>query len=277
MINVNSQIILRVSNIKYISDMTSTSIRFESLHIESESDDDSKYSWRMTEDKKDNKSQYVCPKRIGTRQDSSHKYYSFQDSKTKNNKNVKKILCKNVVTSNVCGYGNKCLYAHKLEEQSIDNERKHAYEILMGTDDLSNIDLQKDHSLYRSLLGLTTLCAECDKNKCTGGYNCKYGACMKIYHVCQRDLNYGDCLTSCGKVHLSKRGLKSFYVGSSTKQLNNQNIQGTLLSPDFFRRFDTQSNKDDDLDDLSDISENSSESDQTDECDQSIFLKIKVE
>jgi hypothetical protein len=253
--------------------MTTTLNRFESLPLESESDEDSTQSWRMTED---NKPKYVCPKRNTTRRDAptynSYTYHTFQCSKGKNNKNFKKILCKNIIGSNgsyTCTYGTKCEYAHKLEEQTIDHKRKHAYEILENNEDLSNIDLREDHSLYRSLLELSSLCTQCDRNECTGGYNCKFGACMKKYHICQKDLNYGNCSTTCDKIHLSKRGLRSFYSGF-VKQ-SNQNIQGTLLSSDFFRKFEIQENNNDDLDDFSDISDNSSESDQTDECNQSIF------
>ena len=238
----------------------------------SDSDDDSTQSWRMIED---DKPIYVYSKKNNSKRD-THTYQTYQSpqySKGRNNKNFKKILCKNIIgpnKSHTCTYGNKCEYAHKLEEQTVDNRRKRAYDLLLNNEDLSNINLSENHSLYRSLLELTTLCLKCDKNECTGGYNCKYGACMRKYHICQKDLNFGNCSTSCDKIHLSKRGLKSFFSGA-TKQSNDQNIQGTLLSSDFFRTFEFQENKNDELDNFSDISDNSSEHDQLDECNQSIF------
>lgn len=248
--------------------MTNTSNRFEPLNTESESDDEQKYSWRMPD--KNTGDTYIVRKH-NNYLDGSNKYHSFQDQKRKNvrNKNLKKILCKNIITSGSCGYDSKCLYAHKLEEQNMDDERKQAYDVLMDTNDLSGIDLQKNHSLYRSLLSLTSLCEQCNKNQCTGGYNCKFGACMKKYHICQRDLNHGDCNSNCGKIHLTSRNLKSFYP-SSIRQYSAP-IQGTLLSSEFFRKLGGTNTENDDLDDFSDVSDGSSDLDSTDGCNQSIF------
>ena len=195
------------------------------------------------------------------------------------NKNLKKILCHNIITSGSCGYGNKCLYAHDLSEQNMDTVRKKAYEILLSKGDLSNIDLQKDFGLYRALLGLTKICEQCDKNKCTGGYNCKFGACSKKYHICIRDLNYGDCMHNCGCIHLSDRGLKHFFT-TFVKSVNNNVVEnisgGTLLSSDFFKNLNDnyQKNCDDDI--LSDITDDSDSENLSDECNQSIFDKPKI-
>lgn len=196
----------------------------------------------------------------------------------KENKNLKKILCHNIITSGSCGYGNKCLYAHDLSEQNMDNIRKKAYDVLLNNADLSSIDLQKDFVLYRALLALTKMCEQCDKNKCTGGYNCKWGACSKKYHICIRDLNYGDCTHNCGCVHLSDRGLKHFFT-TFVKTTNSNvtedvpGVSGTLLSSDFFKNLYGHHQNNDDGDVLSDITDDSNSENLSDECNQSIFDK----
>jgi len=140
------------------------------------------------------------------------------------NDKKKKVLCQNMVNYNSCSYGNKCSYAHSLDEQKIDENRKRAYDIVKGKNDLSNIDLHTDNMLYTNLLVLTKLCNKCVNKQCTGGYNCKFGAIKKEYVICKRDLNYGDCVGDCGLMHLTKRHLKSFYSSPTC----------TILSDDFF-------------------------------------------
>ena len=225
----------------------------------SSDDDDTNDSWRVVS--KNNK-----------HHDGS-KNQSFQDLKKKNtkNKNHKKILCRNMITKGVCDYGTNCLYAHKLEEQNVNYDRKCVYDIILSTADLSNIDLQKDHELYKALLGLTILCDQCEKGKCTGGYNCKHGACMKKYQICQKDLTSGDCTDKCDKIHLTQRNLLPFCY--NLKQ--NKNIHGMLLSPDFFKKLEIQNNNETIIDDdLSDMSESSSDNDSDNECNQSIFDQL---
>jgi len=217
--------------------------------------------------------------------------YDKYDNKYEN-KNVNKILCLNMITHGTCGYGNKCLYAHDLSEQNMDAVRKKAYDIVLGNNDLSHIDLQKDLGLYKALLELTTICEQCDENKCIGGYNCKKGACSKKYHICIKDLNYGNCVGNCGCVHLSNRGLKHFIttfvkpsvnhtVNNAPNQVNTsisdstQNMNGTLLSSDFFKNLNVNDNTNDECDMLSDISDDSNSENLSDECNQSIFDKVK--
>jgi len=178
----------------------------------------------------------------------------------KENRNFKKILCNNMIESGSCPYGTKCVYAHNLSEQNIDTNRKDAYNILTSTDRIT-VDLQRDLYLYRSLLGLTNMCEKCSKNMCTGGYNCKFGACAKKYHVCIKDLQTGDCIENCGCVHLTDRGLKPF-----------KNNNGTLLTTEFFNAINTTKD-DEDSDYLSEISDDDSiKSNISDsECYKSIF------
>ena len=124
--------------------------------------------------------------------------------------NHKKILCKNIILNKECKYGNKCLYAHTLDEQNINNNRYIAYNIIKSTSDLSHIDLQTNIELYKTLVQLSVYCNNCIHNKCMGGYNCKYGACKLKYVICLTDLNFNNCTDKlCKKIHLSDRNLKS--------------------------------------------------------------------
>ena len=243
-----------------------TSNRFEILSMDDDINDKGTVFPAWREVKKGNKYQTTINRFITTPSDQTDKSNKFGYVKKKTvrneNRNFKKILCSNMIGSGACPYGNKCVFAHNLDDQSIDSNRQAAYKILISSDKIT-VDLQKDHYLYRSLLGLTNMCESCSKNKCKGGYNCKYGACAKKYHVCIRDLQTGDCVDDCGCVHLTERGLKPF-----------KSNQGTLLTSDFFAAM-TQASKSDDTDSdyLSDISDDDSvKSTMSDsECYKSIF------
>lgn len=123
------------------------------------------------------------------------------------NSNFKKMLCKNIIAKKKCPYGNKCVYAHKLSEQQIYPSRKTAYGMIINNINLRQYDISVDKGLCRALKSLTYLCNNCDTKKCTGGYNCKNGACCKNYVICAKDLESGMCNGSCGNVHLTKKGL----------------------------------------------------------------------
>lgn len=156
-------------------------------------------------------------------------------------KNLKKILCNNILISKSCHYGNKCLYAHSLDDQNIDSIRRRAYDIIRG---IEPINYRPDRELAKALQQLTKICEACANNKCAGGYNCKYGAINKIYRVCIDDLKNGVCYnTSCSSVHLSNRGLiplnsngkNSSRAVKYIDRLKEVNVpDGTLLSDDFF-------------------------------------------
>lgn len=194
--------------------------------------------------------------------------------------NRKTLLCNNMITKKYCDYGSNCKFAHSLDEQYIDKSRKLVHDILIlnNNKDLSHINFQENVSLYRAFLGLTKLC---DKENCAGGYNCKYGACGDSrFHVCLRDLNYGDCPNgnSCQCVHLTKRNLVPFYSGSV--KLSQQpiqtigDIQGTLLTENFFDGLKSQEEDDEVISNLS-VSTDSRKTDVSDEYEQSIFVEVK--
>lgn len=138
--------------------------------------------------------------------------------------NHKKILCKNMIFNNECKYETKCLYAHSLDEQNVNYLRKSAYDVIKSKHDLSYINLQDEPELYKVLVQLSIYCHNCVNKKCTGGYNCKYGACKYEYVICLSDLNFNNCTDKyCNKVHLSKRGLKplKLLLDYKTDCLNN--------------------------------------------------------
>ena len=126
--------------------------------------------------------------------------------------NQKKILCKNIIYNNSCKYKDKCLYAHSLAEQKLEKIRDKAYKLIKGEISGENINIFLEKDLYRTLLTLCDLCDKCNNNKCTGGYNCKHGACSKKFIICGIDLYNGKCDGKCNKIHLSKNGLQPYFT-----------------------------------------------------------------
>src|SRR3989344_5594148 len=51
--------------------------------------------------------------------------------------------------------------------------------------------------------------------KYTGGLNCRYGACLQQYVICEQDLKYGNCKLEHDLIHLTKRGLKPYNVNTT--------------------------------------------------------------
>lgn len=140
------------------------------------------------------------------------------------NNNLKKMLCKNMILKGSCTYGENCLYAHNLTEQNMNHSRKIAYEIIKSNNKLDKYNLTNNNELYNTLLTLSKLCEKCKENKCTGGYNCKNGACNEKYVVCFNDLTGGICDQTCGHIHLSKRGLIPRNKQLKKNMQNNSNI-----------------------------------------------------
>ena len=156
-----------------------------------------------------NKTDFV----INKNQKKSFKYQNKFNTRLKNY-NQKKILCNNYIVNDNCAYGNKCLYAHNISEQNIDSTRQKVLDIINSSDDLSKLDLNNSNNkfLLRDLLIYTRVCENCKKNKCTGGYNCKFGACSDDHVICYDNLNYDNCKNkNCNFIHLTKRGLKPIY------------------------------------------------------------------
>lgn len=195
--------------------------------------------------------------------------------KKKPDKNVKRMLCRNVIKGGTCGYGTKCKYSHTLSEQVIDLPKKQAWDILLSNNSLENIDLQKNYQLYQSLEELTKSCKQCCNNECIGGYNCDHGVFDKKYQICQQDLDYGTCKNNlCNLLHLTERGLKPWYNKQKVTAVSPslQKIKGTLLSEKFFNNTNFINTQDEET--LSNFT-NSSDEDEIyeDECNKSIFSK----
>ena len=66
----------------------------------------------------------------------------------KKDKVYKKTMCKNIANYNICVQGENCHFAHSLEEQVIENDRKFTYDILNSDIDLSDINLNDNKQLY---------------------------------------------------------------------------------------------------------------------------------
>lgn len=125
---------------------------------------------------------------------------------------AKRILCFNVLNKGFCDYHEKCAYAHGLNDQNVDINRKQAYDMIKKESNLSKVDLVSNRGLLHNLNQLTKLCRACVKGVCPGGYNCKHGALDKRNQLCYNDLNDGDCDGNCGKVHLTKKGLVPYNI-----------------------------------------------------------------
>jgi hypothetical protein len=187
----------------------------------------------MHEFKQNNGSENMC-----------EEYIDKQKQTETNNDNYKKILCKNINDIGKCIYNNKCLYAHSLEEQNIEPIRETAYKMIKTDIDLSHVDLSKNRYLYNNLQALSKLCQHCEEKKCTGGYNCKHGACDKIYVVCLTDLNKGTCEGGCNKIHLTLKGLIPY--GTSIVKNMKTKIQipkASIINEDFFRKLSINAEK----------------------------------
>jgi len=188
---------------------------------------------------------------------------------TLNSRNEKRILCQNMIMHGKCNYGNKCVFAHNLDEQNVDEMRKQAYSMIKESKDLSNIILKKNYYLYKTLLELTKICENCSKHTCTGGYNCTHGACLEKYVICSKDLNYGTCKghidePKCMYIHLTDKGLKPyntinrFDIKPTIQQYEIPKASEMMLSLDYFKKFTmiyktNTSNDNNEVDSMSDM------------------------
>jgi hypothetical protein len=85
------------------------------------------------------------------------------------------------------------MFAHTLEEQIKEPMRQYIYNMLYEWEDLSDINLNEEKSLLDELIILTKECKNCMSKKCPGGYNCKFGVCLRENKICYNDLMYGKC------------------------------------------------------------------------------------
>ncbi len=139
-----------------------------------------------------------------------------------NKLNIKKLLCYNIVNNSKCVYKGKCMFAHNLAEQKKEPLREYINDMIYKMDDLSNIDIYQDKVLLDELVIYTKECKNCLNKKCPGGYNCKFGACIKDIKICYNDLMHGKCyniltdentnIKRCiHGIHLTEKNLISYY------------------------------------------------------------------
>ncbi len=144
-------------------------------------------------------------------------------------KNVKKILCYNILKNGECPYKN-CMFAHSINEQILTETKKEIYDIIKNRNDLEKLDLL-ENNLYKDLLIMCKECKKCSDFKCNGGLNCNNGVCLKQYKLCYKDLTYGNCcndlysdcknnnIKSCiYGIHLTEKKL----IPYNTQYLNNK-------------------------------------------------------
>jgi hypothetical protein len=139
--------------------------------------------------------------------------------------NFKKLLCYNIVNNMKCVYKNKCMFAHDIEEQLKEPNREFIYNMIYLMSDLSNINIKDNKELFEDLLIFTKECKNCINKKCPGGYNCKFGVCIKNLKICYNDLLSGKCCSNLeeenveGKIikrcssgiHLTEKNLIPYY------------------------------------------------------------------
>ncbi len=159
--------------------------------------------------------------------------------------NFKKLLCYNTIKNIPCTYKVKCLFAHNLEEQQKDHYRDLIYKMIMTYNDLSDINIYNDNELFDNLITYTYECKNCINNQCAGGYNCKYGVCIKSLKICYNDLVYGKCSNKlCNNIcihghHLTEKKLIPYNQYLFVKNINikiinvdNENGNGNDIDDD---------------------------------------------
>lgn len=145
----------------------------------------------------------------------------------------KRMLCYNTLNKKPCTYGNRCKFAHAINEQKIDPVRFKAYSILKDQNNggLEGIDLVNNKRLLNVFIQLSKVCYFCSKNICPGGYNCRNGATNIEYKICYDDLMYGNCnKDDCNGVHLTVRGLAPYSKQMISNNCSNNKADDILNS-----------------------------------------------
>lgn len=205
-----------------------------------------------------------------------------------------RLICYSTINGKSCIYGHNCVYAHSLQDQYIDNDKLFAYQVVLDNNlmeyySITNINMI---NIYKKLMVLTNYCESSIQNKCSGGYNCKYGTHHTELKVCKNDFLMGDCrnkiididindiihdkigaTTKSDKYigcinghHLSHRGFIPYYKFLHEKELQSRNkfLQKKCIDLDDVSRMInraviTEESSDDDIDLLFDKLESDSE------------------
>lgn len=109
--------------------------------------------------------------------------------------NHKRLICYSTINNLDCNYGSNCTYAHSIDEQVIDDDKKFIYRIILDEKmmDFFSITNPKTEEIYKSLLFMSNVCGSCLASKCTGGFNCRHGVCFACLKLCKNDLLTGEC------------------------------------------------------------------------------------
>ena len=201
-----------------------------------------------------------------------NKMTNFFLRKEQNKDNHKRLLCKSTIIKRECEYGMKCLYAHNLSEQNIEQTRKKVIDMIRLSKDFSKINITIDKDIYNNLLILTKICEKCINKICTGGYNCKFGSCDPNLVICYDDMNYNNCIDlNCKRIHLSERGLKPYYdYKNKTNEVKYKFVNGSILNNTFLANL-TNINDNIINEDINYINNNNIKKEIDEECKLSIF------
>lgn len=140
------------------------------------------------------------------------------DKQKKNN--FKKLLCYNIVNNIKCVYKNKCMFAHHINEQLKEPIREFIYDMIYTMCDLSNINIKENKELFEELMIFTKECKNCINKKCPGGYNCKFGVCIKELKICYNDLLNGKCSCELTEENINNKIIKRCIYGIHLTEKN---------------------------------------------------------
>lgn len=140
------------------------------------------------------------------------------DKNKKNN--FKKLLCYNIVNNIKCVYKNKCMFAHNISEQLKETNREFIYNMIYTFNDLSNINIKENKELFEELMIFTKECKNCINKRCPGGYNCKFGVCVKELKICYNDLLNGKCTSTLKEEILNDKLIKRCSYGIHLTEKN---------------------------------------------------------
>ena len=120
--------------------------------------------------------------------------------------NQKRLICFSTINNETCTYGTNCTYAHCIDEQVIDWDKKFIYQIIFDKDLMNFYSLTNPNTdnIFKQLLFMTNLCDKCLINKCTGGYNCRNGVCDTSLKICKNDLLTGECLNKIKNIDINQ-------------------------------------------------------------------------
>lgn len=126
--------------------------------------------------------------------------------------NEKRLICFSTINNELCNYGSNCTYAHSLEEQKIDEDKKFVCQVILDKNLMKFFSMTnpKTDEIYKHLLFVTHLCENCTNKKCTGGYNCRNGINNASLKLCKNDLLTGECLNKIIDIPVDQKILNKF-------------------------------------------------------------------